>query len=466
MKIPYKYLILPLFLMGLGLSSCVKQKEEQLTYLAGNRTMGLMFRNVGVPPNSTRSTHFPLLEKALQNTYGAKVWTWDMNTDSVLESPENLFQIATHDVDDIFVTDLYTNSSDSQSENLDVSMTIYNGSNLRAVTIAKISVPIAGDDFEKRFQDQFKKSLLEIFPNPNIYPKNSPEHFANLLYVFSKKVEDEHADDLSCDNAADVLKYYEKARDLYQKALEKGPSKVVGTQEEVNRLQTRLTESTEKAATVKTCEDDKSKVFGLDFDFGKIDPSQQEFIRSAFETAKIEELLKKYTDKPVNVKFILSGSDDLSLQIELRFDGARYKSWTGNRVPSTYKNYRPLSLDPYYALMQKMVVFKSSLPNTAPMNLKILFNHMRMNLVLNTLLKGEALFGVAGEFFPERNSVRMAYPNTIYITAPGYGQRTIATKSSEVFQEKGWLALGSCKTVEGTLTEDGLAYRFFDLPCH
>jgi hypothetical protein len=115
--------------------------------------------------------------------------------------------------------------------------------------------------------------------------------------------------------------------------------------------------------------------------------------------------------------------------------------------------------------MQKLVVFRSSLPSNAPSVLQSSFAKMRLTLALTTLMNGQALLGVDGKYDPKTKSIAMAYPNSAVLQIPGFDSKTISGRDQEIFQEKTWMALGNCKTVDGSTTEDGLLINFFGLPC-
>jgi len=120
---------------------------------------------------------------------------------------------------------------------------------------------------------------------------------------------------------------------------------------------------------------------------------------------------------------------------------------------------------PYYALMQKLVLFKYALPDNAPFSLRSSFEGMRMMLSLRTLINGEVSFAVDGKYLKDQKKLNMAYPNSLAISIPSFETKTIANRDPGIFQERGWISLGNCKTIEGIKTEDGLLYDFFGFPC-
>jgi len=451
-------------------------------------------------PASGLDTYFAsLVDKGLRDTYGSRTAVVPLVKNGLLQDPENLYQIGIRQIDDLFLMDVQLKkpfdipttpaaaSSSSAAEvnpkddkpkmseqetatsiedSAEFSFVVYNGSNLRAVTMFKVLVPTNRPErFEAEFEERFRKAASASFMNANIYPRGDPSHFGNLLYVYSQARERDVSDNLSCENASDVFRYYGKAAELYQLGLKRGVAKAFGQQSELHQLSSRQNESVEKSKVAQLCAEDKSKHFQLDFDFGKIAEENRSLIELAFKNIRFEDTLSKYTDKPARARFQIESNGDLSLFFEMRFDLSRYRYWTSNRVPLKYRNFQILSLDPYYALMQKLVMLRTALPLQASPQLRQSFRSLRTTLYLKTLLKGEVYFGVDGTYFPERKQIQMAYPNTIYLQVPGFDTRAVLTKNNEIFQDRGWLALGSCKTLEGTLTEDGLVYRFFGFPC-
>jgi hypothetical protein len=455
-----------LSLTGLFFSGCASKQEVQSVQLSGNRTMGVGLRSFKSNDSAEAafwSNHIiEWTNAALTDTYHPKIVDLSFQNDSLIESPENLYQIGIKEIDDLFVADAEVTDS-----TLEVNFSVINGANLKVVNIFKISIPKAeADKYESTFLNSFKKSTLAALPNPNIYPKSDPQHFANLLFVFSKRREQDNEQSLSCENAHDILQYYEKTEALYQLANTRGSTKIVGLQEESHQITSRLQEASEKVKILKDCDEEAKTAFEIIVDYGKIPESSYAFVQSAMQKAGMEEILKKYTTKPVKMKFTIEKTGDLILAVDLKFNRPQYLSWISKRIPMKFKNWQILSLDPYYALMQKLVVMKSSLPAETPLPLKTGFALMKMTLSLKTLLNGEVYFPVDGKYFPEKKAVQMAYPNSIFLVTPGFENRTVLTKDKQLFQEKGWIALGNCKGIDGSLTEDGLVYRFFGFPCN
>ncbi|MBN8554018.1 MAG: hypothetical protein J0L93_01080 [Deltaproteobacteria bacterium] len=458
--------LLSLFTFFSLVVGCASKKETQSVQLSGNRVMGLGIRGIKAKdPATAEQWQKNILEAstaALKETYQPRIVELDFTKDSLIESPENLYQIGSKEIDDLFVVD--AEITDAATE---INFSVMNGSNLKVVNIFKVRIsPEEMNEFQKKFIENFKRAAVGAFPNPNIYPKGDPKHFANLLYVLSKKREQDGEQSLTCETAKDILQYYEKTEELYKMANERGSSRIVGQQSEAHQVGTRLEEASEKVKILKDCNDELKAGFSFTVDFGKIPEASQAYIQQAIKAADLEELLKKYTNKPVKLKFELDQSGELSAVMDIRFDRQRYLGWIAQRVPMKYKNWQVLSLDPYYALMQKMVVMQASLPKDTPTPLKNGFASMKMSVGLKTLLNGNIYFSVSGKYIPEKKAVNLAYPNSIFLTTPGFENRTIMTKDKDLFQSKGWIALGSCKGIDGNLTEDGLVYKFFGFPCN
>lgn len=475
-----------IFAIAFILNACGPKQAEQNVQLAGNRNMAVVLRSINSQDPQVRAYFESLLSKSLKETYSPHLKHLDIPEGSLLESPDNLYRIASQEIDDLFFVEIKLPISDSippakpedkmEEESLyqgfptqpvEINGSIVNGANLRTVSLFRASTPWNfKESFEQDFVNQFKKASMSIFANPNIYPKSDPKHFANLLYVYSEKREAESPEALSCSNAQDILSYFDKAHELYEKARSRAlQTAMVGTQEEIHELNTRLEHSRKKSEILKKCLEDQNKTFEFLVDYGNIDQSYIPFIQKAFEVSKIEELLKKYTNKPVRLVFQLNAAGNIDSTLFLRYDPQRYIAWTNQRVPRTAGDYHIVSLDPYYALMQTMVYMKYALPPESPRPLIASFRNMEINLVLDTLMNGQMSFRVAGSYNADDKRIQLAYPKSIYLVAPGFQPKTIFTRSEEIFQEKGWLAFSSCKTLDGTWTEDGLVMRFLGLEC-
>ncbi len=443
------------------LQNCATHEVQQQQNNAANRTVGIAIRQESITPEML-SRYLPIVDEAIRKTYGSKTKVIHFDKGSVVEDPQNLYQIGKEEIDDLFVFLIAETAEESNS-----TVTIYNGSNLKVVTILKVAVPLQGEQpFTERYTTTFEKAALNGFSNPNLYPKSEPKHFANLLYVYSQQMEKNLKTPLTCETASEVLKFYGPARELYDSAQKRGTIKVVGAQGEAHLISTRSQESADKEEILKKCQEDASKTFELTWDFDTIDPMSHPMIRAAAQVADLEALLKQYTNKPSELRFKLEPNGELNLLVTMRFDPQRYAAWTKTRIPQRARNFNVLSLDPYFALLQRLVVFRASLPADAPPALRNSFAQMKMNLSLSTILNGQVILGVDGKFDPKNKSISMAYPNSVILSAPGFESKTIAGKDRDIFQEKVWMALGNCKTIDGTVTEDGLLIQFFGLPCN
>jgi len=456
-------LCLSILALALSLQSCGKGEVKTQVNLAANRAMGYSVRFASPPPTSDRiNLYNGAIEFGLRDAYGSKLARIEFSQGSLVEDPENLYQIGLNKLDDLFSFTI-----EDKIDAPEITVSILNGSNLKTVTILKFAVPREGEmPFTDRFIQIFKRVSLENYPNPNIYPKSDPAHFANLLFVYSQQKEKSLAEPLTCENSSKVLDYYPKALKLYELTKEAGSIKVVGQQAEAHQLNVRLQESAEKAQVLQACMDDAKKGFALEVDFGTIDPTSHPTIMRAVKNANLEEILKQYTSKPVNLQFTLDDKSQLNLLVKMRFEQTRYLAWTKNRIPHRLRNYSILSLDPFYALLQKLVVMRASLPVEASPALRSSFGAMKLNLALTTILNGQVLMGAEGKYDPKTKSIAMAYPNSVILSSPGFESKLIAGRDQEIFQEKTWIALGNCKTLDGTMTEDGLLIRFFGLPCN
>jgi outer membrane lipoprotein SlyB len=479
---------IPLLALGFStilLSACSSKAPPSTNVsLAANRVMGLGIRSLKSNNQNTGDIVYfsKLAQKALSASYGAKVSEVRISPNEPLETPENLFQIGKLLIDDFFVIDATIVGdfeiptvneaappqvpTELNDQYIDFQVSIYNGANLRAVNVFSFKVPTHPPSaFESSMIAAFRKASLSAFPNPNIYPRSEPKHFANLLFTFAESHEKDSHQALSCENAPELLKYYAAAKLLYDLAVAKGTSKVVGTQAESHQLTSRQTESATKAQIIDNCIADQTKTFEMNLDYGSIVSTNQVFIQRTLESLGFEALLRQYTSKPVRFSFRVESDGNLTLTLDMRFDRTRYRAWTIDRIPARAKNMQVLSLDPYYALMQKMVMFRHSLPPETPFALRSAFENMKMMLKLSTLLNGDVSFSVDGKFIKDQMKYSMAYPNALYITAPGFDKKLVQNRDPEIFQEKGWIALGNCKTIEGAKTEDGLIYDFFGFPC-
>lgn len=461
------------------LASCAtKQVEKKQLDRAGNRIMGLAIKSYNSSSTLTKDDFKALFEQALQKSFAPQIKFLDLDTSGPLETPSNIYEIGSEMIDDLMIV----SASVTQTEKLqnfedpeslieewfaESEVTVINGAKLRTVTRLQTSTHADTlQDFEEKFIANLQAQLRDNFQNPNIYPKHDPLHYGNLLFNFSQNLEKQTEEALNCSNASEILKYYDRARLFFARAKETQDAlPIAGRQQEAHELNTRFEESTRKARIVEACRMDKQLSFAVDFDFGSLSENFIPFVQKAYQRSRLEEILKKYTDKPVKIRFSLEDTGRLLLQVDMRFDRNRYRAWTVNRIPETYKNFHVLSLDPYYALMQTLILFRASLPPETPRPLRASFSQMQMNLNFETLLSGTVSAGVAGRYIADERRVALGFPKSLMLTNPAFDRLNIFTRSEEIFQEKGWLSLSSCETLDGTVTEDGLLMRFFGLPC-
>ena len=297
------------------LSACATKEKSVSIQRSGNRKGGLMIQKIEVGTQLSQNPEFrlyfnDLLTRTIKNVYGSDIQLMNIADGNLLESPDSLFLLAANEIDDLFLAEIKVpedftvpvdmpaaegqTSKDeqavlNQTKRIEVTSRVLNGANLRTVTILKTSTAWGTRaEMEKDFQQKFKENALEVFSNPNVYPKSDPAHFANLLYQFSEKRERENLAVLACENATEVLSGYVQARDLYQKAKDRGPSDQVGQTAIAQDINSRLEDSTRKANILKTCEEDKARGFAIDASFLNIDPANQSLIKQAMTKAKTE----------------------------------------------------------------------------------------------------------------------------------------------------------------------------------
>jgi hypothetical protein len=460
---------------------------------AANRKAGLMIEKILVGPNSSESPELrmyfnDLVTRTIQEVYGSPVQLLNLASGNLIESPDSLFLLAANEIDDLFLVSIELPASfemgsldpspsdgRSQEERAVLAQTnqvvtkaqVLNGANLKTITVLQSATAQAERaSFERAFISNFRKNALQVFPNPNVYPTSNPLHFAELLFQFSERQERESLANLNCDNASEVLGAYAQARDLFQKAKAKSSDDPIGQQARIHEINVKLEESTRKAQTLEKCQADALRQFELQFEFQGIDATNQALIRTAASTAKVEELFRQYTDKPVVLRFAAEMNGEISLQAFLRYDRTRFMNWTKNKAtPTSVQNYNILSLEPYFPILQTLVFFRTALPKESPQSLAIPFSKLSMTLVLDTLLNGQVLMGANGRINPSSRQIEIFYPNSVIVKIPSYEAVTVITRSEEIFQEKAWIALSSCKTIDGTITQDGLVLQFFGLPC-
>lgn len=488
-----KLFVLAVTTVALTLGACATKESKPNIQRAGNRKAGLMIQKITLGGASVENPDFrmyfnDLIVRSIKEVYGSDVQLLNLTPGNLIESPDSLFLLAANEIDDLFLSevnlpngfvippelDLSTEGRSEeekkilmQANRVEISSRVINGSNLRTVTILKASAPLTDrKEFEASYVASFKENAMQVFPNPNLYPESNPGHFANLLYQFSQKRERENLNNLTCDNAGEILNGYAQARDLYEKAKAKGIDASVGQQEEAMELNNRLDDSIKKAKILKACQEDNLRGFQLDYEFQKIDVSNQNLIKQALKKARLEELLAQYSNKPVLLSFTVAENGELSLELSLRYDRSRYLAWNKKlNTPPRVGNYHIVSLEPYHSLMKTMIFLRTALPPESPQGLATPFSRMNMTLILSTLLNGQMSVGVNGRTGRTPGDIELFFPNSLRVEIPSYEALNVLTRSEELFQEKGWISLSSCKTVDGTMTEDGLVMQFLGLPC-
>ena len=463
------------FLIGLAVASivltaCGKQVEiKQESPRSSNRIMGV-YLGSDETLKPQLSLYFEMFQKALQDTYFPQLKKLTFPGGPYPDEAENMFEIAKNQIDDLFVF-----SISQQNQVIRVTGSILSGgSNLRVINRINLEFPLEaspdrpseeGVSFQDRFVQQIRQSILAAYPNPNVYPAFNAFQFANALYAKAQADEASAGGSITCENAPRTLGLYAKVKEIYELGQKRSLVRAYGSQSEQHEINTRLQDAEEKTRVANLCALESQKSFSLAWKFKSIDESNRPSILKAAQTAGLEEILRKYTDKPVEIQLSGDPSGEINLNLALRFDSQRYMQWISNRVPDRYRNFGVLSLDPYYALMQKLVYFKNSLPADSSPALKQGFSLMKMNIVLNTILNGEVIFGVGGTYNAQEGKISLAYPASLYVQSPGYEKKLVGNKDQELFQEKTWIALGSCRSLDGTITEDGLVYKFFGIKC-
>jgi hypothetical protein len=426
-----------------------------------------------------------LIKDSLNQTYQSQLQELALDT-GTLETPDNYFEIASREIDDLFIfkvqlpagfqiprpmtpeelKEIERGQGPIQAGQAKVEGVVYNGEKLRPVARINWQVPIRDQNqFQNEFLSMSQTALLTELRNPNIYPSSDPLHFANLLLQFAQTNERAAEGRLTCDNAESVLETYAMASKLYTTAEKKVDFDAVGSQSELHELRSKMNEARDKANILQLCREDETKSFEFFVEFSGFDPSSESLIRQAIERAQIEEVSRAYSDKPVVLKLSLEDDGTITLSFNLRFDADRYKRMTDGKVLSIYRGYHALSFEAYYPLMQRLILMRVALPQGTPRSLGVAFAGTNMSLNLTTLLGGYVSIRVDGRYIQDQKTIDLFYPNSVYFDIPGYEGRTLMTRSDAVFQDKGWIALGSCRTVDGSLTEDGLLNQFFEIPC-
>lgn len=476
--------------LSLVLFSCQSSKQQTVVQRAANRTIGFDIREIKIGENGNASSEIEsyfseLLKQSLIDTYQSRVLSLELE-EGPLETPENYFRIASNQIDDLFVFRIELPANFKIPESMDsesveareretgpmdfgqakFSANVYNGERLRPIARLQWSNTLQDRTrFEEALSKTASTSYLNDIRNPNIYPPSDPLHFADRLYEFAVETERQAEGGLSCDNAEDLLNTFAKASKLYGMAETRIDFGAVGSQSSLHELQGRMNEAKKKADTLEMCREDANKSFSFSVSFDGFDSSAEQQIRAAIKSAQIEEVLKFYTNKPAEMSVRLDSEGDINISLDMRFNKERLQELTKEDLPAVFKGYHPLSLQAYHPLMQRLILMRVALPAGTARSLGVAFNKAVMNLNLNTLLGGSVSFRVDGRYVSDQKRVDLFYPNSIRMDIPGYEAITLITRSDEIFQEKAWIALGSCRTVDGSLTDDGLAVQFFGMTC-
>ncbi|TVQ77384.1 MAG: hypothetical protein EA369_09320 [Bradymonadales bacterium] len=475
--------------LSLFVFSCAAPKAEIQIQRAANRNMGVSLVEVtqngrALSEPSVRQYFEKLLKQSIESTYASRPVLLNLSPGPI-ESSDNLYEIASRRIDDLFVfrvevpaefqiprpmsadevRSIERGQGPMDLGEVRIRSTVYNGERLRAVArVDWVATLRDRDRFEQDFAQAANKSLVNELRNPNIYPTTDLNHFANLLLEMGREAERSISGQMTCENAGEVLGYFSQASSLYRLAERTDEISLVGSQARIHALQEKQREAKEKAGVLRACEEDADKVFQMDLEFSGIDESSQELIRQAVERAQIAQALRFYANKPAKLEFRLDETGNLSLVVNLRFDRDFYRARVAE-IPTVHRNYHVLSLQPFHPLMQRLVLMRVLLPQDSPRPLGVAFNRMNITLNLQTLLNGFVSFRVDGRYHTDQRQVDLFDPNSVFFDFPGFEGRTLVTRSDEIFQERGWLALSSCRTIDGRLTEDGLLAQFFGIPC-
>jgi hypothetical protein len=448
--------------------------------------MAVVLKYISDDTESARTYYRKILSDAVKNAYHGSIVELELQVNEPLQSPHNLYQIASAKIDDLFIFEVnlppiswqppsmpesrqVAREQRSRFSGLSAQVTgsIINGANLKTVGIIKSHVPWNfNPEFELAFVEIVKNASLNSLQNPNIYPQSDPLYFARILFDFSQKNEKDSKVALTCQTAQQILSTYQQAHELFVRAKEVlSQSVVVGQQSLLHDLNMKIETSKEKADILDRCRLDEDLRFSLDLDYGNIAPNMRPALERAVERAQLSKVFSSYTDKPVRLSFRVSETGNMDLNVFLRYHPERYIDWTKNKIPATYLNYHVISFDYFYPLMQYLIFLKNALPADSPQALKNSFRNLDIHLNLETLLSGQLRLAVAGYYIANENRVQLAFPKSVVLTSPGYEAKSILAVSDDIFREKGWMSVSSCQTIDGVPTEDGLLMKFMGLDC-
>jgi hypothetical protein len=295
------------FLIGLAivaivLTACGKQAEiKQESPRSSNRIMGV-YVGADETLKPQLSSYFTLFQKALQDAYFPQLKKLNFPGGPYPDEATNMYEIAKNQIDDLFVFNI-----SQQNQVIRVTGSIMSGgSNLRVINrvnleLTQESSPDRPSDknlsFQERFIQQIRQSILAAYPNPNVYPAFNAFQFANALYAKAQSDEASAGGSITCENAPQTLSLYAKAKEIYELGQKRSLVRAYGSQSEQHEINSRLQDAEDKTRVANLCAIDSQKSFGLNWKFPYIDESNRPSSMKAAQTAVLEEILKKYTDK-------------------------------------------------------------------------------------------------------------------------------------------------------------------------
>lgn len=458
-------------LLGWG---CGKQAIKVEHQSAKNRQMALVIYKIdraASAPSNVLWPEAPWLDKLA--TAARDAVSVFYSTDAVLlkEYDSETFKTATlfhqygqKKVDDLFLVSGKFSREDGGKIAFAGNLVIKNGNKFNTVSDLPLVVHGEGEKFAENFATEIVRLLTENFKNPNDYPRCNPLFFADQLFQYAAQKERSLPDVQSCDDVPKKYGAFKLAHELYETVVKSGVLDMFGMQDARYQTTSRIEEAADKTKLVDVCVEDQKKHFEIVMDYGKLARDYQPFIEAALKNAELEVWLKKYTNKPAFFRFQV---DDvgITLNVYLRYHDSHYKLLLKEfKIPDEYKGLRLISFEPYFPLMKRIVLFQNSLPMGAPAQLKTAMGKMNVNLILEKIIGESVQMTVRGQV-GKGGRVNVAYPYELIVKLRGYDTKTVRGKNDEIFQAKGWMALGNCRALDGSSTEDGLLYRFFGFPC-